>query len=339
MNQAQPISPEKINEGDKYSECPVIATVTNDTLLSTMCTNCDQNNKDKHEICACQSNHYPPCIPSIADIEKMSPQEIRSLMMDNYTLHQDMDTMRAEFQSEKLDLQRKLRHINARVQYLEEMKAKFQRKVTANHNKPYHSRKGSLFDNNPVTERIPKTGVNDMCCDELTSSNKTNTMDIDQTLVDPFNTQIVLLPESDPEKEHSHFPTIFGRTFMKYPLHLNRTAIKPLKYSPIPTPGGHGKHEISHSSSDEDEEEERDLNDSYMSSNSDPKHSLKDSHNVLHVKTNVFSAQRHTHLPHYDSVCPFISCSTRHHHHQLTSNNKSHTSPLPTPNDKQTDDK
>jgi hypothetical protein len=62
----------------------------------------------------------PPPMPLRMD--QISMQEIHAIIEENVSLRNELEALAHQFQMERLDLQRRLRHITARVQYLEEIK-------------------------------------------------------------------------------------------------------------------------------------------------------------------------------------------------------------------------
>lgn len=62
----------------------------------------------------------PPTMPLRMD--QMSIQEVHAIIEENMSLRNEIEAMAHQFQMERIDLQRRLRHITARVQYLEKLK-------------------------------------------------------------------------------------------------------------------------------------------------------------------------------------------------------------------------
>ncbi|KAI8091009.1 uncharacterized protein B0P05DRAFT_296542 [Gilbertella persicaria] len=79
---------------------------------------------------------------STARVEQLSVQQIQAIIQDNQMLQNELDALHYQFQMEKMDLQRRLRHLAARVQYLEGVKCSPEEDM-----KPYtiHSRSKRLL--------------------------------------------------------------------------------------------------------------------------------------------------------------------------------------------------
>lgn len=102
----------------------------------------------------------PPNRPHIR-IDQLTVNDIHAIIDENQSLLAELDAMSHQFQMEKMDLQRRLRHITARVQYLEELNHASP-DVSSDNIKPYPMRRpyhrqpshrsrkqaGNLEDNN-----------------------------------------------------------------------------------------------------------------------------------------------------------------------------------------------
>ncbi|KAI8382931.1 hypothetical protein BD560DRAFT_431504 [Blakeslea trispora] len=114
---------------------------------------------------------YPYDYPSVPfplhtpRVEQLSAQEVQLVIQDNRFLHSQLHSIRHRFQAEKTDLQRRLRHLTARVHYLEGLK-KCSHHSPEENTKPYHMQQGKRYmrHNHPKKLNKHNNENNDEAC-------------------------------------------------------------------------------------------------------------------------------------------------------------------------------
>jgi hypothetical protein len=110
-----------------------------------------------------QSQFTESCIHPNMLSDQISPQDIGCLINENKTLRHQLENTAQYIQYERLEYQRRLRHLSARIEYLEEIKRlAHSPDQFSNEIKPYHTSKKYLYkkrasQSNNVAPKHPTT--------------------------------------------------------------------------------------------------------------------------------------------------------------------------------------
>ncbi|RCH99044.1 hypothetical protein CU097_015442 [Rhizopus azygosporus] len=116
-NRFQSVDDQKLREYNDNSHTPLLSKSLSAQTNSSASSNSRRMRPDNDFAPKKGKRPYP-----MLRVDQLSVQDIQAILMENYSLRQEIEIMSHQFHVERMNLQRRLRHIMARNQYLEEMR-------------------------------------------------------------------------------------------------------------------------------------------------------------------------------------------------------------------------
>lgn len=117
LSRFQSVDDQRLREYNDNSHTPLLSKSLSAQTSSSGSSNSRRIRSDNDFVPKKGKRPYP-----MLRIDQLSAQDIQAILMENYALRQEIEIMSHQFHVERMNLQRRLRHIMARNQFLEEMR-------------------------------------------------------------------------------------------------------------------------------------------------------------------------------------------------------------------------